>query len=518
MTKKRLKQLFLVPLLAGVLYACYNDVPEIKVPSETLNFSIAEARSWFEANNPSMMAGRLSLRSGDEPDETDSSYLFWRVGDKSSNFTPDWWNATVGADADFRIVEVPLEGSQRFFQGSSEIIERAIETRDERYLVTIMRLLVLTCRETNERDAFVMMASPDLEYLEKNLDNPLPNFSYLNNGGGSFSGLVFFYNLVGELINGYKAVDGKFFEFLLSQDAEEIDDQLQLRAMCGQHCTIYTLWTDWFQVNPSGPDIYLGSTFRGTEMVCIGIDCNTFAESMRVVADGRGGGGDGANTDAPTTPTEQSEPPQPDEMFNITDENEERLEELFDELLANCIGEALLKALNAVMPGSHRLNIQFTNDPVASWSFSTSTITLWRDAQPDNFFHELFHAFQAYGETMATLGTIANNPLLNLEMEARFAQYMFLRNTPRFYGSALHRVWLDDPSRRTVMELTDFLDHRGNFLPGVNIVQFDNRIRDVVMPALQAVPEHQNLNMRYDPSRIGIANFRNFRRLTIKCP
>ena len=273
MRKKYLKRLFLVPLLAGIFYGCYSDVFRNDLPPE-----IIAAKEWYE------------MKIG-------GSYLHWRVGDRSDNLTADWQNAIVGVDAEFRIVEVPLKGSQLFFQGSSEIIERAIETGDERYLATIKRLLVRTCRETGEKDGFVMMASPDLEYLSRNLDNPMRNFTYLNHGD-EFSGLVFFYNLAGGFVTGYRATGGSFFR-LFSQAAT--DDQPQLRGMdCVVTCVTTTFyWDFWSQV---------GNTVHHEGTIVLGshTECSFSFCLMDSGEPGIGGGGGGDFN--PPPPSEPADP------------------------------------------------------------------------------------------------------------------------------------------------------------------------------------------------------------------
>ena len=507
MTKKRLKQLILLSLLAGIFYGCLEDVFEVEIPPKTDNFNIAEARSWFEANNPSMMAGGFSLRSGSGEAITPTPVFNWNL-------------AELSRDSVWEVVELPWEYEeieQIFALGEVWRQAQANNTVPD----NVTRLVVIQHRETNETFGFKMRIAPTLDYLLHRGDSLHANM-YLHRDS-CLSGIVMFYCLGGGFINGWLYQDGEITGEIVGK--VELCDEITLRDWWNDDPSFSTLLSDFVVTGTrgsggggtqtSGLNIHLPG---GQSNNPGGVDTDISSERTN------GGGSSSQNTDTSNETSEQSEPPQLGEIFNITEDNQERLEELFDAVLANCMGEALLKALNAVMPGTHRLNIQFTNDQVASWSFSTSTITLWWDARPDNFFHELFHAFQAYGETSGpngTLGTVLNNPLLNLEMEARFAQYMFLRNTRGFYGSALQRAWLMDPSRNTVMELTQFLDHRGRFLSGLShwdIIRFDNRVRDVVLPQLYAVPEHRKLNMRYDMSRIGIANFRKLRSLTINCP
>ena len=506
MTKQRLKQLFLVPLLAVIFYACYLDVLEVEV-SERAGFNIAEARSWFEANVPSKPDG-VFLRSGGG---LGGSYLPWQMGDKIDKWMPDWENAVVGTDAYFQIIEVPLQGSGRFTQTGSENAERAEETGDERYLATITRLLVRICRETGAKDGFVMIASPDLEYLNRRSDNPMGNFTYLSHGD-DFSGLVFFYDLAGEFVTGYKTVDGKFFRFVLQTQAD--DDEIQLRdtMYCHIICTTISFWWDWF--TKVGDDVYLtGSTYLGSVTHCHIASCY-----------GGGGGGIGGGTGTGNGSTEPEEPTEPEQtqaedIFARPDDMDDdcwgTLERLLDEMQDNCLGRALVGALTREL-GTDRMNFQCTNEG-NSFRFDAQgrRVSLRTNAAYYILFHEMFHALQSFGVDRTVWNHPRNNPLLNFEMEARFAEYVFLRQTDWFAGSQMEEAWSADPSFSTVMELTDFIDHNGNLLPGVSATSLNREIRRVVIPALRAVPEHAR--KRHDRRRTGTDNFRNLQNLMTNC-
>ena len=165
MNRNRKNQLFLLLLLAGIFYAClqselFEDQAHLvlDLPPE-----IAVAKEWYEA-------------------KIGGNDLHWRMGGKSNILEADWQNAFAGNKSDFRIIEVPLTSENPFYRMISEVAERAESTGDKRYRASATRLLIRTCRKTGERDAFVMIASPDLDYLTGNLDNPLRNFTYINRG------------------------------------------------------------------------------------------------------------------------------------------------------------------------------------------------------------------------------------------------------------------------------------------------------------------------------------------------
>ena len=125
-------------LSAGIFYACLQSdlfEDQVSLPPE-----IAAAKAWYET-------------------KIGGNSLYWRVGDRSDELKADWKNAVIDNNDYFRIIEVPLEGERQFRHISSEIFERVRSTGDERYLASVMQLLVRVCREAGHKDAFVMVVS-----------------------------------------------------------------------------------------------------------------------------------------------------------------------------------------------------------------------------------------------------------------------------------------------------------------------------------------------------------------------
>ena len=194
MQKKYLKKLFLLSLLAGIFYAC-KDVYEVEVPSETSSFSIAEARNWFEANAPSIKSGGIFLRSGDEPDEEPAPVpiLNWNLAEMSSN--PKW-----------EVVELPwkYEEIEEIF-ALGEVWEHALA--NNKTPESVIRLVVVRYRETGETHGFRMKVAPTLDYLLRSGENLHTNMYLCRDS--ELSGIVMFYTLRGQFLNGWRYVDGK---------------------------------------------------------------------------------------------------------------------------------------------------------------------------------------------------------------------------------------------------------------------------------------------------------------------
>ena len=186
MKRKRLGQVFLLFALAGMVYAC-NGSEELVSPEEAF---IAESKAWFENQAP---GGTLLWKQG--------------TGGIEVVLTPDWRWAFSDEKADCKVTEVHLNGAEQFSMTTSECAEKYQQTKDKRYLAWKIQLVIRTGKDTNAKDGFIMVAYPDLPYLEAHKDDPLKGFTYLKRPS-DFGGMVIFYHLNGEFSNGWVYVEG----------------------------------------------------------------------------------------------------------------------------------------------------------------------------------------------------------------------------------------------------------------------------------------------------------------------
>jgi hypothetical protein len=222
MSKKHFRLLFLLFLSAGIFYACLDEISSWR--TERLPPEVVEAKAWFE------------LANGGE-------FIPWQVGGKDNWLIPDWQRAIWNSDSIYKVTEIRVEGERKFRKVSYEISERLRETNDTRYVVSEMRLIVRTNKETGDKVGFIMMVHPDLEYLEKNLNNPLGKFTYLKRDK-DFTGAVFYYDLTGKYVNGVVYKDGQIFP-LYSKSM--LADMPQLRSSIGptEYCMQYEDWVSY---------------------------------------------------------------------------------------------------------------------------------------------------------------------------------------------------------------------------------------------------------------------------------
>ena len=64
---------------------------------------------------------------------------------------------------------------------------------------------------------------------------------------------------------------------------------------------------------------------------------------------------------------------------------------------------------------------------------------------------------------------------LNGEIEAWYAQYLYTSNLPEYKDSKWEDRDNTAPRRRRIKSLTNYIDNKGNLLPGVNHTDLENK-------------------------------------------
>ena len=191
MSKKWLWQGFLLLVLTGIICACSKS-DEPSSPKESLPPEVSAAKTWFESQS--------QVKDGALP---------WELGGSGTNITltPDWTWAFSSEDADYKVMEVHFKGIERYSVVSSECAEKYRQTNDKRYMASDIRLVIRTGKTTDEKDGFIMVAFPNLPYLQAHLNNPLSGVTYLK-CPSDFGGTILFYDMNGNFVNGWMYVNG----------------------------------------------------------------------------------------------------------------------------------------------------------------------------------------------------------------------------------------------------------------------------------------------------------------------
>ena len=269
MRKKRLWQVFLLFLLAGIVYACMMD-DELFSSKMSLPPEVSGAKAWYESR---VTNGELPWKSAN--------------GERENIFTPDWKKAFSNEDADYRVTEVHLEGDEKFIFISPECSEKFQETGDDRYMASDIRLVIRTDKKTNATDGFIMMLFPDLSYVEANKDHPLKDFSYLKRPP-DFSGAIFYHNMEGDFVKGCKYEEGTAYTLSLNVEPDETDGPQLRYYNCTEFCTTTYYYTDVY-VNGD----YCYTTYIGSSYDCYYANCYWVDDGWNNPGGGGGGSGSG---------------------------------------------------------------------------------------------------------------------------------------------------------------------------------------------------------------------------------
>ncbi len=182
-----------------------------------------------------------------------------------------------------------------------------------------------------------------------------------------------------------------------------------------------------------------------------------------------GGGGGGSGQDVPVEGGGSSQPNAPKakgifEHSNMIKETWEWLESLLNDMDKDpCLGQNLYKEILDAL-GGEKISIQFTEEGYSKYTPATNTLSLKiKDAYSHVLLHELFHAFQYLKK-----GDGMYNSLLNCEIEAHLAQYMFLKKKPDYkinweesytHDKRLSKIVLIDECLTPKMQRNDILGY-----------------------------------------------------------
>lgn len=186
---------------------------------------------------------------------------------------------------------------------------------------------------------------------------------------------------------------------------------------------------------------------------------------------------------------------------------------MLDKIINNCMGSALYNGIANLLNGK-TLTIEFNNTPGSSFSFdgSTAGISLGTNMESNHLFHEMWHVYQAYGETTQSF----RQSVLNLEVEAFYAQYLYVSILPEFNGSKWENWYLNDPLMGSIQNIEDYVNPKGNLKPGKTNEALDLHILNGAKAAFETRDEYRGKT--YDYNRTGLNNFKNMKELTKNCP
>lgn len=274
------KYILVFILFFGIfIFSCKHDIqqPEVKQTTEAI-LSVDEAQKWFEAQADSA----ITLKSG-------------RVG-KSLELKNDWRYALESQNDTLGVVDVDILAKGRFSFLDNDGKRVFENTGNEKYLNSLSRLVVRKNKKNGRIESFVMTLIASPEYLEKqNFD--LTKSTYLKRLK-DFTGLVLYYSVSGEFVNGWKYAQGK----VIGKGSQTVANNSPLvlkKAECV--CVTVTMYnqfcTDWFDMG--GHYIFTNCEARTTDYEFYYLFCAYVSDSD---GNSNGGGGEYNPPEPPTTP------------------------------------------------------------------------------------------------------------------------------------------------------------------------------------------------------------------------
>lgn len=239
-----------------------------------------------------------------------------------------------------------------------------------------------------------------------------------------------------------------------------------------------------------------------------------FSESGDIGGGGGGGGGGGSGG---SNSIGSSAAPNASGIFrnsSMTLLNWRKVEKMLNKILEDCMGEALYNGLKEALKGK-TLVIQFNDSEDGSFGLQGGImgISLGKQVESNQLFHEMMHAYRAYQETKASY----NSSLLNGEIEAWYAQYLYTSRLPEYQGSKWEERDKKDPRRREIKRLKELIDYKGNLRLGITNEKLDFIILNKIIPVFHMY-HYTSDKYIYDYNRVGTDNFNCIRNLTINCP
>jgi hypothetical protein len=209
---------------------------------------------------------------------------------------------------------------------------------------------------------------------------------------------------------------------------------------------------------------------------------------------GDGGGGGGKLTPKPDAPLSKK-------LFNIKDADTKKVEKMLEEILIDCMGGKLNGDLQKEMNGG-KLQLNFVNNSVLGGKFSLSNGITITGYDSEDLFHEMFHAFQSYQETVSSF----NNSSANRELEAYLAEYM--------YSGKLTGGNSFDADVQSLFDL--YLTENGTLKDPSMEAMFNSMFKDVANH-IKTKYERWGNSTPYDDKRTGMQSIANIRHLAQNC-
>ena len=250
--------------------------------------------------------------------------------------------------------------------------------------------------------------------------------------------MLLYHTLSGEFVNGWHVEEGH--RYSTCEPVTEEDSELLSRS--GTNCYIEQVTTYYVDCQDYAGYNY---TFYEDELYIYPWSYSTCGTPYPVIEyyqvcdddteDDSGSSGGGITGGGGSSTSGGGSAPLAKAMFrnsNMIDQNWGIIERMLEKITEDCMGRNLYNALLDKLDGK-QLIIQFVSTGNSRFEKIGEGygITLNMEMESNQLFHEMMHAYRSYKETLNSY----NESMINGEMEAWYAQYLYVKKLPEYDGS-----------------------------------------------------------------------------------
>lgn len=152
---------------------------------------------------------------------------------------------------------------------------------------------------------------------------------------------------------------------------------------------------------------------------------------------------------------------------NFTNESWNMADYLLEDILDDCMGGALYNGIKEKLNGE-KITLRFSENDGSSYNWNSKTLSLSVNQLESNvLFHEMFHLYQTLSESEQSF----ESSLMNREIEAHYAQYLFYKNNSFLFDVETDFIYVNDKRLFAARSLEKFIDDKGVIKEGVNPVE-----------------------------------------------
>ncbi|MDD3195876.1 MAG: hypothetical protein PHU68_08750 [Paludibacter sp.] len=201
--KNSLLRITVLLFILAILWNCQKTEEQSEFLKESL--SITEAKDWYDKN----------LKY-----ESSYSDLFRSNSADSTVFDLkpllNWDLAELDNDSIWSVVELAWEYQDGFVEIATSEVKQQSE-RDQTDIIQVQKLVILKNKLTGDMYGFKMLVIPNLSYILSSAENI--NTNYYLRRDPAFSGLILFYSVKDDFINGWEYNHGKIISKVLKESS-----------------------------------------------------------------------------------------------------------------------------------------------------------------------------------------------------------------------------------------------------------------------------------------------------------